>query len=105
MYVYRDIDDEQYTYKFSDEEKIKRSNGEKSDDEHQKDYPKHAVKHRLNTTGVLQRADMLVSTHDIHGATDSTNFDYVSFLKFAKNIYVLYDKLKSTTSKLLFMLL
>ena len=50
MYVYRDIDDEQYTYKFSDEEKIKRSNGEKSDDEHQKDYPKHAVKHRPNTT-------------------------------------------------------
>ena len=42
---------------------------------------------------------MLVSTHETKGSIDPTNFDYDGFLKFATNIYVLCDILKSITSK------
>ena len=97
-YVYRDIDDEQYSYKFSDDDKIGISNDGKSDEDDQEVTPKPAAKHRLNTTGMLQRADMLVSSHDMTDCSDPNILDYDGLLLFVTNIFALCDILKSTTS-------
>ena len=84
-YVYRDIDDEQYSYKFSDD-KIDISNDGKSDKDDQEVTPKPAAKHRLNTTGMLQRVDMLVSSHDMTDCSDPNILDYDGLLLFVTNI-------------------
>ena len=94
-----DIDGNEQQYNFNHEDKEEADKHENCEDDKISDYPKRQPKHHLNTTGAIQRADMIVSIHFPHSQINFTNFNPGNFIKFLPNIDVLCEMLMSVTLK------